>query len=482
MKKWIVLICIGILSCEDSEDDFGTQDQILLLSDREVVCPGQTAMLRLFSTVSNREISISEFAFDPLASGVGSISSNGLYTAPSSFTSSQIEISGTFRSKTKLSLKINTSNGPNSEQGGVEISPFGFFNADEGRPYFFWSDGSVVLGTPRHLTQTLQKFEISKYTGQGVLQWKKDLGAGEAKFVEVLNDKIYAAGTLSELGGAVFNVILLFDLYGNLVWEKKMPTTPQHVFSGFQVDTQGNFYISTYTNGNAFITSLAKYNLLGENVWDIEPGSGFREIFIFPDGNVVAKSEEGWGGQPILTFFNSSGLLLQKEKTEFTGVNFKGPNNTFGVGYEIPGNESFSIYFDLFASDGKKTLNRQRIVTDQSFSGRLSNPAEKKRAPAGFNKFFSDETDKVHVLQAGFWGNYDFLISNSTSQKEWIWWSENKARTAEGVLYPLQILEEEKNLILLAHSNGELYQFRLGKDYSFDDCLRQSYWNKLDMF
>ncbi len=468
-------------ACGEDSDDLGTPDQLLLLSDREMVCSGQTATFRLFSTSSGKEVPISEFIFEPLPNEIGSINSAGLLTVGAVNSNSELTISGTYKSTTKLSTKIKVQAPSESTVSSLGISPFGFYNPDFGYPLYFWPDGSVILGSRKFGPESSKQFEVSKYSGAGVLQWKKELGSGEAKFIQVINDQIYAAGILLEIGGAVSNIIIIYDLDGNVVWEKKMASTSQHVFWGFQVDLNGNFYLSTYTNGSSFITSFSKFNSQGEKVWEIDPKASYREIFIFQDGNLAAKSEEGLGGEPFLTFFNSSGELIKKERTEFVSVNFKGPNDTFGVGYEVPSDGSSAIYFDLFNSVGQKIESRKQLVA-KSYAGSLTNPSEKKTAPAGFTKFFNSENGEIHVMNAGFWGNYDFLILNSPSGKEWVWWKENKERTAEGVLYPLQILEDENKLILFTQSDGKLYRFTLGKDYSFDDCLLEPYWNKLEMF
>lgn len=493
MKKWTIILSIGIWSCGDSGDDFDSPDQIMLLSDRAVVCPGQTATFRLFSTTIGSEIPISDFDFDPLPNGLGFISSNGIYSPPSNLSASQIEVTGTYKSKTKLSLILKTSYDSGTNQGGIESTPFDFFNLGEEynffylnelRPFHFKSDGTAVVGTARIIPESLKKFEVAHYSNQGSLMWKKDFGTGKAKFIEVRDDKIYAAGNLTEMGGAIFFAVMIFDLEGNLAWENKIPNTPQHVFEGFQVDGEGNFYISSFTNGNSFITKLEKYNPYGDKVWEIDPGIGFSEIFIFPDGNIAAKSEEGWGGEPFITFFSATGQLRQKVRIQFTAVSFKGPNNTFGVGYSLQNqsNESSALYFDLFNSDGQKIMERKKISPDLPYSGKLEHPTEKKSAPAGFEKFFTDESGEVHVMHAGFWGDYGFLNLNSSSGQEWNLWKENKERTAEGALYPLQIIEEGNKLILLAQSDGKLHRYTLGKDYSFDDCLREPFWNKLDLF
>lgn len=484
MKKWMIFILVAFWACVEKGDEFGSPDHLLLLSDREVICPGQTATLRLFSTSGEKEVPLTEFSFDPLPSGIGSISPTGILTIGAVNSNSEITISGFYKSKSKLSAKIRV-NAPIPTSGtSLIVSPITFFNRDAGRPIYFWKDGSMVMGTAKHSSSAMKTFEVSKYSGQGDIQWKKDFGSGEAQFIHLHNNMIYAAGRLNEIGGAVFFVVLTFDLEGNLVKEKKMPTTPQHFLSGFDIDKNGNFYLSTYSNGSSFITSLEKYNSIGEEVWKIEPGTFYSEFYFFPDGAFAAKSSEGLGGELFLTFYKENGSLIRKERIDFTESGFYGPNGTIGSGYlsQNQNNETSTILFDLYSNSGVKTAERQILVRDQPYSGRLKNPTEKKKAPGGITKFFSSSNGEVHVLHSGFWGNYVFLILNSSSGKEWVWWKENKGGTAEGVLYPLQILEDEDKLILLAHSDSKLFRFTLGKDYSFDDCLREPYWNKLDLF
>lgn len=482
MKKIIWILLFGVFACGEDDDVFDTPDQILLLSDREVVCSGQTANLRLFSSQSRKEVPISEFAFDPLPNEIGTISSGGLLTVGSVNSNSELTISGTYKSTTKLFTKIKVQAPSESTVSSLVISPFGFYNPDEGRPFYFWQDGAVILGTRRFGPESSKQFEVSKYSGAGVLQWKKELGSGEAKFIQVINDQIYVAGILLEIGGAVSNIIIIYDLDGNVVWEKKISSTSQLVFWGFQVDLIGNFYLSTYTNGSSFITSFSKYNPQGEKVWEIDPKVSYREIFIFQDGNLAAKSEEGLGGEPFLTFFDTSGKQLYKVRTEYNGVSFKGPNNTLGVGLGFDFNGIFLSGFDLFNSIGQKIVDNRRIEVSATNAIITDNPIEKKQSPSGSSNFFADDSGAVHVLHTGFWGFYDFLNLDSSSARTWIWWKENKERTQLGVIYPLQILEEGDDLILLAHSDKKLFRFTLGKDYSFDDCLREPYWNKLDMF
>ena len=476
----MIFMLLAFSACGEKGDEFGSPDQLLLLSDREIVCAGQTATLRIFSTQKRSEIPISEFDFDPLPTGIESISSNGLLNVGTITASSEVTISGTYKGKTKLSTKLKIQPASTLVQPSLVVSPFGFFNKDGGAPHYFWPDGSVILGSEIYGPESLKKFEIKKYSGQGVLEWKKDLGSGEAKFIQVQNDKIYAAGKLNEIGGAVVFLITRWDGMGNLIWEKKIPVTAQHVFSAFQVDDSGNFYLSSFTNGNSFITRLAKYDIQGEMVWEVDPKTGYKNIFTFPNGHVAAYSEEGLGLEPFLTFFNEEGSVFKKERTEFGGKIFLGPNQTVGVGYPGSGNESFSILFDLYDSKGLKVVARNALVRDQSFSGILKDPVEKKYAPSFLSVFFSTQSGEILVLDAGFWGDYDFYALNSSDGQNWLWWQRKSAKD-EGI-YPLKIAEEGDQLILFAQSDGKLYRFSLGKDYSFDDCLRESFWNKLEMF
>ena len=258
MKKWMIYSILALWACGEDSEDLGVPDQLLLLSDREVICSGQTATFRLFSTASRKEVPISEFTFDPLPIEIGSISSAGLLTLGTVNSSTEITISGTYKSKSNLNTKVKVQASSESSTPSLVISPFGFYNPDLGRPFYFWKDGTV---TGKFGPESLKQFEVLKYSGAGMLQWKKEFGSGEAKFIQVFNNQIYVAGVLSELGGGILNVVMIFDLAGNLVWEKKMPTSRQHVFSAFQVDHSGNFYLSTYTDGSSFNSSFAKYNL-----------------------------------------------------------------------------------------------------------------------------------------------------------------------------------------------------------------------------
>ena len=484
MKNWMIFMLVAIWACGEKGDDFGSPDQLILLSDREVICSGQTATLRLYSTQSRKEVSIADFTFDPLPNGLGSINSGGVFTLGAVPSSSEATISGTYKSKIKLSTKIRLQTPSSNSISTLSVSSVAFLNRDSGRPIHFWADGSSVMGTAKFSAPTLKSFEIIKYSNQGEIQWKKELGSGEAQFIQVIESRIYAAGTLNEIGGAVFFILVVFDLEGNLIWEKRIPFTPQLFLKGFDIDSNGNFYLSTYTNGDAYVTSLEKYNSMGEEVWKVSPGTAYSEFYFFPSGSFAVKSIEGLGMEPFLTFYDENGKLIRKERIDFTESGFIGSNGTIGSGYQVQNqsNETTSILFDLYANTGIKTAVRQVLVRDQSYSGTLINPVEKKKAPAGFTKFFTSKNGDIHVFHAGFWGNYDFLILNSSSGKEWAWWKENKARTAEGVLFPLKITEDENNLILFAESDGKLYRFSLGKDYSFNDCLRESFWNKLEMF
>ena len=484
MKNRMVLLLLAIWACGENESDLGSPDQLLLLSDREVVCPGQTANLRLFSTQGRKEVPISDFAFDPLPNGLGSINSAGVLTSGAVPSSSEATISGIYKSKIKLSTKIRLQTPSSNSISTLSVSSFAFLNRDSGRPIHFWADGSSVMGTAKFSAPTLKSFEIIKYSNQGEIHWKKELGSGEAQFIQVIGSRIYAAGRLNEIGGAVFFAVAVFDFSGNQIWEKRIPTTSFHVLQGFGVDGSGNFYLSTHTNGSGYVTSLEKFKSSGEEVWKVSPSTSYSEFYFFSGGNFAVKSTEGLGMEPFLTFYDENGKLIRKERIDSTESGFIGPNGTIGSGYQVQNqsNETTSILFDLYVNTGIKTALRQVLVRDQSHSGTLINPVEKKKAPAGFTKFFTSKNGDIHVLHAGFWGNYDFLMLNSSSGKEWVWWKENKARTAEGVLYPLKITEDENNLILFAESDGKLYRFSLGKDYSFNDCLREPYWNKLELF
>ncbi|MCC2625637.1 MAG: regulatory domain of in-like proprotein convertase [Burkholderiales bacterium] len=134
------------------------------------------------------------------------------------------------------------------------------------------------------------EYFVSKYDSDGNILWTKT-GNGEAKNVSIdkTTGNIYVAGN-----GADFVTNDYFmDQYnpnGEKVWREQK----RHTISGasqlylneLKADNQGNYYIvGTATYNNVMLGYMAKYNALGNLIWEKTLGS--------PDGGTVSASGAG---------------------------------------------------------------------------------------------------------------------------------------------------------------------------------------------
>lgn len=146
---------------------------------------------------------------------------------------------------------------------------------------------------------------VAKYNTSGALLWKRQLGTSGADGSSgVATDSlgnVYISGyTSGSLGGAnkgegIDAWVAKYNSSGEPVWKRQLGTFETDYSNGVATDSQGNVYISGYTDSNLAGTYhgegdawVAKYNTSGTRLWDRQFGSARFDI-----SNGVATDSKG---------------------------------------------------------------------------------------------------------------------------------------------------------------------------------------------
>jgi hypothetical protein len=495
MKRLLILLLFALISCDESdlEPDLGGFDQdIYLFADRQSICAGQSAQIRAFSLSKKLEIPISQISFDPIDPLLGSINSEGIFTAASPEIrpdATVIPILGSYKSKPIISpntvlLDIEKANTTSKLKSSVTRTPFGFYNQDEGRPYKFLEDGSVLMASKQYGgEENTNEFELQKYTATGILEWKKSWGTGNAEFLKIKDQLIYLAGQTIKVGGARNANLIILDLDGNVIKEINIPTNRK--VNSFGLGSENDFYFSFFDQtGNSPENKLIKYDPEGQMIWEVKADHGFVIEKIFTDGTVFCTGALGME-TPNLFKIDRDGqkTLLRQWPDNVIRNYFETDEDIFGFAYSEYNSisEITYWYYDLLDKEGNIIISTEKIG-EFPMKGPLVFPIEQKIAMGMIKDAKMDSNGDIHMLSDGFWGYYDFLVLRSSKGDSWNWWEENKERTIEGVIKPLQLNVLEDRIQVFAQHEKSLVKIEIAKDYNFNNCLLQPFWNKLEMF
>ena len=186
-------------------------------------------------------------------------------------------------------------------------------------------DGSgniFITGTTTCLGAGGQDVLLLKYDSFGNLLWEKTWGGTNYDYGKAIaidgSGNVYLTGTTDSYGG-IF--VLKYNSFGNLLWERTWGGWGSEFGSGIALDNMGNIFITgittSYGVGDRDILVL-KYNSDGNLLWNTTYG-GFNEewgigIAVDISGNMfITGLTESYGAgewDMLLLKYDSSGTLL----------------------------------------------------------------------------------------------------------------------------------------------------------------------------
>ncbi|MFO1154711.1 MAG: PQQ-binding-like beta-propeller repeat protein [Rhodospirillales bacterium] len=184
---------------------------------------------------------------------------------------------------------------------------------------------------------------VAKYSGDGKLLWKRQLGTPfeEQESTSVATDKdgnIAIAGTVGEYGcgECLHAFVARYAASGKLLWKRRLDTA---TLGGPATDGANNVLIGGSTSGGAF---LAKYSPSGMLLWNRRVGTAgyFSELGVATDkdSNVLISgvTEEDSAQSAFVAKYSASGKFLWKRR--FGTLGRYDETNVWSVGTDPAGN------------------------------------------------------------------------------------------------------------------------------------------------
>lgn len=254
-------------------------------------------------------------------------------------------------------------------------------NTDDAKSIGVASDGSVyVAGYTNSIGSSLPSVLLTKYNPSGAVQWQRTFGGSnkdEGHAVAIaLNGSVYVGGNTDSTGAGLNDFLLIkYDSYGNLLWQKTLGGGSYDLASGI-TDISGFVYLTGTTASVGAGSSdavVAKYNSAGTLQWQrVLGGSGAeagQAISGGLDGSVYVTgytSSAGAGGADILIAKYSSSGVLQWQRTlggsgsdYGQGVNVGVDGSVYVTGYTISAGTQ-DVLLAKFDVDG--TLQWQKML------------------------------------------------------------------------------------------------------------------------
>jgi hypothetical protein len=130
------------------------------------------------------------------------------------------------------------------------------------------------------------------------------------------SNNIYASGR-GVVGGSEHYILVKYDISGNHIWNKSFGITGKsNRGERVEVDSNGDVYISGYTNHSPADLTVVKYDSNGNHLWNSSYNGGgldtSRGIGIDSNNNIYAGGYTQIGGQNdfLLVKFDSSGNYI----------------------------------------------------------------------------------------------------------------------------------------------------------------------------
>jgi uncharacterized delta-60 repeat protein len=254
-------------------------------------------------------------------------------------------------------------------------------NTDDAKSIGIASDGSVyVAGYTNSIGSSLPSVLLIKYNSSGAVQWQRTFsgsGKDEGYAVTVaLDGSVYVGGNTDSSGSGVNDILLIkYDSYGNLLWQKTLGGS-SYDFASSITNIGGFVYLTGYTGSAGAGSSdavVAKYNSAGTLQWQRVLGGSTAEagqaVSGGPDGSVYVTgytSSAGAVGTEILLAKYSSSGVLQWQRTlggngadAAQGVTVGTDGSVYVIGYT---NSAGSQDFLLAKFDADGTLLSQKVL------------------------------------------------------------------------------------------------------------------------
>jgi hypothetical protein len=462
------------------------RDQNFLLSDRQTVCVGQTAQLKIYSTVLQREVSIKDVTFEIQPSEMGSMSPSGLFTPNNNIQeSTEVNIKAKFKKASMGNIfdaKIRVQPSSSNPKLGVQTADN---DLKGGRNYAPLSSGEVIFGSEFVASwggpnQNLN-YEVVKASSEGKIIWKKQYGMGNARFVKSVDDLIFLAGYRNVSGSAAsVPQIMIIDPDGNMFKEIFFE---DGVIEAFDVDRDKNMYLSIriWSEHNSY--RRIKVNESGEIIFDIKSDYELISLKVTQEKEMVGlcrlldnPDEEG------LIYFDKEGneaWLIPTGRKATESMLFIRPPSDIGLAFSKydPLLESSVWYAETVDQNGQK-IESNTLALGIPNPGTLFFPTQPKYHLNFISDVLVADRGEVFLMGTATDNNTDYIV---VASKEiggvWIWWYKNETPMKGANL--LALYETEGSLKLIADTRPELRIFSIGKyNLDFDQCSYNPLWSE----
>jgi len=258
----------------------------------------------------------------------------------------------------------------------------------------------VTLGTlPGNTSAGGQDGWIAKYNASGTQLWLKQFGtANEDTSFGITTDSsgnIYLAGyTKGALAGNTSAggydaTIIKYNASGTLLWTRQIGTNLDDFANAITAGTDGNLYITGYTNGN--LQGQTNANVGNQDAWIAQTSQNLQLSII---NNVILT--EGNSGTTNANFI----VTLDAASSQLITVNYNLLNGTATSPSDYISQSSI-LTFNAWETIKTITVlvNGDNVVeSDESFSVKLSNPTNAIiKADTGTGLIINNDTTELSV-------------------------------------------------------------------------------------
>lgn len=477
MKSYLTVFGASFLllfSCNDMEQrEFVTTD-FGIFAENQMLCAGGSTKLRVLNIGTLKEVPINEILFKPLPSENGIISTSGIYTAPTSVTTSNttVTIEAKFKKGGPEVILGYILNQPKDNSTDTWVQSATSSLAQRWR-YSTFENGDFLFTNPVQGfgSPANPSYELVKVSREGKLLEMKTMGQGFSIFTKVKGQKVYSLGLKAQ---NPFNTLSMDVMDENLNSILHF-LLPQGVIQLFDVDPAGNIYAEVWEE---FDRVLVKINERGEVIWKSNLGYEFLSLMVDTKGNTygLVRIPE-LPDKEALVKVSSEGLeewFLPTGREATQSVLFLAKDGNVGLGSELRVGTSNSWVQNLFNANGE-WIQKNQLVIDSFQQGDYS-PTVQLFTLANIHEVFVSKSGEVFFVGTGSYSttvSYLFIASSSSGQF-WTWWKMNPLNSA--YLRPMAISEDEDGLFFLADAGSQFLSFRIRKNLTFNTCLNPPFW------
>lgn len=460
-------------SCQDAELEPFITTEYGLLFENEGLCAGSSTKVRVLKTGTYQEIPISDIEFEPLPSEKGTITSLGIYTAPSSVNldNMSVAIQARFKKGGPEIIMGIIYNNPKDTSTDTWVKGAAPELAERWR-YSIFENGDFLFTNPVRGwgSQPNPTYELVKFSKEGKLMEKKTLGSGFSIFAKIKGEKVYSLGYKNQ---NPFNTLSvdIFDENLNSLSQFFLPAGQADLFD---VDDSGYIYAGIWEE---FDRVLVKIDEKGELVWKSNLGFEFLSLRVDSEGNtfgLVRIPEDP--DKEALVKINKDGeeeWVVPTGRNATESVLFLTKDGNVGLGNELIIGSSNAWVQNLYNQYGELIIGNKVMI--ESFHLENAAPTIRLFDIANIHEIFVSKEGEVFYVGTGSSGtavSYIYIVSSSGQY--WNWW--NSVSLGSSYLYPIGISEDEDGLVLLANAGNEFTSFRVRKNLTFNHCLYPPYW------